>query len=190
MQRKKWVISDTHFQHANVLNFTDDQGNKVRPGFDSVQDMDDYMIQMWNQTVAPNDYVYHLGDVMFGNKASGLKIIDKLNGQKRLILGNHDCIRTLSGKNDNGNWIFKKVDIWKVMGDRGIIFSHVPLHQDTLFRGDPTKSRRLINVHGHIHQNDAAPDFYINVCVEKTGYTPVDLDMLTDVARQMQKKNG
>ena len=35
MSRDIWLISNTHFNHANILKFTDSKtGNLVRPDFD------------------------------------------------------------------------------------------------------------------------------------------------------------
>ena len=37
-----------------------------RDGFDNVDHMDQHMMDMWNETVKPEDTIYHLGDVLFG----------------------------------------------------------------------------------------------------------------------------
>ena len=41
------------------------------------------MVKRWNETVRPNDKVYHLGDVVINRKA--LKTLGRLNGEKVLI---------------------------------------------------------------------------------------------------------
>ena len=52
-----FVISDTHFQHSNILKFTDrNTGKPVRP-FQTVQDMDETMVENWNKVVKPGDKV-------------------------------------------------------------------------------------------------------------------------------------
>ena len=56
-----YVISDSHFGHANILTFERDDGVRLRP-FDNVEQMHDAMITKWNETVRPQDHVYHLGD--------------------------------------------------------------------------------------------------------------------------------
>ena len=65
-----WVISDTHFNHANIIKFTDSNTGELIRGsrFSSTKEMDDHMIDRWNATVKPGDKVYHLGDVVFGDK--------------------------------------------------------------------------------------------------------------------------
>ena len=67
MARDIWVISDTHFDHANILNFTDAVGKPTR-NFADVEAMNEHMIERWNSVVKPGDKVYHLGDVLFGTR--------------------------------------------------------------------------------------------------------------------------
>lgn len=53
--------------------------------------MDEYLIYIWNDTVGENDIVYNLGDVSFHKDSKKTeKILKRLNGYHRLILGNHD----------------------------------------------------------------------------------------------------
>ena len=43
-----WVISDTHLNHRNMLNFRDHvTGNLIRPGFNSVEEMNEYITEPW-----------------------------------------------------------------------------------------------------------------------------------------------
>lgn len=83
-----FFISDTHFDHKNICKFSN------RP-FNSVQEMNEVMIENWNKLVKPNDIVYHLGDFSFGNYDQVNKTLWALNGKKHLILGNHD--KTIRG---------------------------------------------------------------------------------------------
>ena len=85
-----FVVSDTHFGHAGVCRFLRDDGTKLRP-WDTVEEMDEYMVEAWNNTVRPQDKVYHVGDVVMNRRC--LKIMERLNGDKVLIKGNHDIFR-------------------------------------------------------------------------------------------------
>lgn len=88
-----WIISDTHFNHKNILGFTDSEGKKFRGDlFKDVSDMNEQMIYNWNSVIKPEDKVYHLGDVYFGSQPEADAILSRLMGKKRLIVGNHDCI--------------------------------------------------------------------------------------------------
>lgn len=158
-----FVISDTHFGHENILNFTDELGNKIR-SFHDVHHMNELMIESWNKTVKEQDIVYHLGDVYFGK---GHEILSRLKGRKRLIVGNHD-----NPKSEHILKYFQKVMVWRMFPEFGFVLSHIPLHNSTF------EYKNLRNVHGHIHQNLIDDERYINVCVEKINYTPVSIEEL------------
>lgn len=160
-----WVTSDTHFNHKNILTFKDSVGKPVRP-FGCVDEMNEVLIDDWNKNVKPTDKIYHLGDVFFGSKDDFSKIWARLNGKKRLIVGNHDDVKYLS----QGNF-FQKVYMWRIFKEYGVTLTHVPIHETSL-------RDSMINVHGHIHQNKSPTPSHKCVCVEHTNYTPVNLEEL------------
>lgn len=80
---KNYYIADCHFGHAAVLNFDH------RP-FADIQQMEESMVMLWNSVVWREDTVYILGDFCWGKKDEWIRILQKLNGHKVLILGNHD----------------------------------------------------------------------------------------------------
>ena len=173
--REIYVVSDTHFGHANMLKFTDSTtGERIRPLWESVTDMDEYMIQQWNKTVQDQDIVYHLGDVYFSN---GRDILPRLRGRKRLILGNHD-----NGKDQNLHKHFEKILMWRMFPEFGLLLTHVPVHPSNF------EYKNLKCVHGHIHQStimtvdqngvSVPDDRYFNACVEKINYTPISMEEL------------
>lgn len=177
-----FFISDTHFNHANILTFTNYDGTPVRPNFKDVQDMNEQMIQNWNSVVKPQDKVYHLGDVAFGNRDGFHKIMPRLMGKKRLIMGNHDKFDV----KDYAQY-FDKVMSWRQFKDmpKKFIACHYPLHQSALFSDKGT----VWCLHGHVHGNnvkrgDSQVDdpMYVNICVEKTNYTPIHIN---EVMRKM-----
>jgi len=52
--------------------------------------MNEVLIQNWNNVVKAEDTVYIVGDLGFGSKQSIRKLLQRMNGMKVLILGNHD----------------------------------------------------------------------------------------------------
>jgi len=167
-----WVISDTHFNHAPILEFKDYIGKPVR-GFDSVEQMNECMMDNWTSVVKPKDTVIHCGDVLFGmDKADWMaKHFDKLPGKKRLVVGNHDNLKILAP-------FFKDMQLWIDMSDKGLLFSHTPQHPTTLLESHRFGSGPMLNVHGHIHTNPSPEGPYKCVCVEQTNYTPVNIEEL------------
>mgnify|MGYP006445791393 FL=1 len=167
-----FVISDTHFNHANILTFKDYLGRPART-FDNVDQMNECMLDNWNDTVKPGDTVIHCGDVLFGeNKVDWLTAnFAKLPGKKRLVLGNHDNVKHLTP-------FFKDIQMWIDMSDKGLLFSHTPQHASTLAESHRFGNDPLLNVHGHIHSNASPEGAYKCVCVEQTNYTPVNIEEL------------
>lgn len=78
-----WFVSDTHFGHKNIIQYSN------RP-FRSVEEMNEQMIKDWNALVDPNDIVWHLGDFAFLPGKEFNILARRLNGKKNVVLGNHD----------------------------------------------------------------------------------------------------
>lgn len=183
--REIWVISDTHFYHENIIQYSS------RP-FRNAREMNEALRENWNSVIKPGDRVYHLGDVYMGAERSEdvRAFLSSLNGKKNLILGNHD-----DGKDPILNSVFRKIVMWRMMPEFGLLLTHVPVHPNSLIR--PRKNNaKLFNVHGHTHtEPDEGPD-YRNVSVERTNYRPVNIDTLRQRANMVasgansQKKTG
>ena len=180
-----FLVSDTHFGHAGVCRFThEDTGVKTRPWTDP-DEMDEFMVKAWNETVGPKDKVYHLGDVVINRKA--LKIMSRLNGDKVLIRGNHDIF-----KDEDYREHFRELRAYHVMN--GMILSHIPIHPESL-------GRFGTNIHGHLHTGrvlmDSGIDFetgkkpidprYHCVCVEQTDFRPI---LFEDVIKRIEAEGG
>lgn len=156
-----WVISDTHFGHENIIEFCD------RP-FHNTHEMNQCILENWNSVVKPQDKIYHLGDVYMGMSKGYIEnLLQRLNGHKRLILGNHD-----NGKDQILHRYFEKIDVWRCFGKEKLLLTHVPVHPSSI------EKKEWTNIHGHIHQNKSPEGRYRNACVEWTNYTPVNLEEL------------
>ena len=168
-----WFISDTHFGHENIIKFLNDKGDRIRP-FDTVSEMDERMVQNWNTVVRPQDRVYHLGDVAINRRC--LPILSRLNGKKVLIKGNHDIFPL-----KDYTPYFEDIRAYKVLPRHGVICSHIPVHPNQM------QKRWVLNIHGHMHQNTLEDDRYVNICVEHTDYTPVDLDTILAACKYTER---
>ena len=164
---KTFVISDTHFNHDLILTFKDYIGKPVRE-FDSVEQMNECMMDNWVSVVKPEDTIIHLGDVLFGeNKVDWLEAnFAKLPGKKHLILGNHDNPKFLAP-------FFKSIKLWSELP--GMVLSHAPMHEQTLKESHRFKDG-ILNVHGHIHTNACPPGPNKCVSVEQINFTPLDVE--------------
>lgn len=168
-----FFISDTHFGHAALLNFKNEDGSPVRT-FSSVEEMDETLIQRWNSVVRPQDHVYHLGDVAM--KRPFLDTLSRVNGHKRLVRGNHDIFRTKDYLK-----YFDEIYASRVLDN--LLFTHIPVHPESM-------GRFTANVHGHVHgqpQGKYGPRYY-NVSVEVMGYQPISLEDLKVRIRKFQEE--
>lgn len=175
-----FFISDTHFGHEKTCTvFKREDGSPLRP-FSCAEEMDEFMIKAWNDRVRPNDKVYHLGDVVINRKF--LHVLSRLNGDKVLIRGNHDIFKL-----EDYSEYFRDIRAFDVKN--GMIFSHVPVHPESL-------GRFGTNIHGHLHANRVmkivgvdvktgelkygkeVDPRYFNVSVEQIDFTPISLEEL------------
>jgi len=157
MSRNIWFISDTHFGHENVIRY-------CRPQYASLDEMEGDIIDRWNETVGPQDLVYHLGD--FGWKTADAKRVRSMpNGTIRLVVGNHDDIPSLAAAG-----LFQRIYLWKQFREHGFTATHIPMRREQLRHGS-------MNVHGHVHGNrDGLENFHLDVSVESVNFRPVHFD--------------
>ena len=151
-----YIIADTHFNHENIIKYC------ARP-FENAGHMNEYMIQKWNETVSTIDLVYHLGDVGFGSNEQLKDLIDRLNGIKILLIGNHDFKRGINS--------------WKQLGFREVYKKKIELGKYVLTHEPVQVEENQINIFGHIHDKPLPDIFDKNnhICVscDVTEFKPV-----------------
>lgn len=175
---KLFIISDTHYFHSKIIEYE----NRPFTGeyiykyllYPPVIEMNEYMIKCNNNVVGENDIVLYLGDLAFGGCNLIDPLIQRLNGHKYIVMGNHDRKRTVT-------W-FKKRGFIKAFKKpiylKNYILSHEPIKPDKL------PNSRIINLHGHIHNNVHYdkflnevnnPNQYVNFSVELLDYIPFEV---------------
>jgi calcineurin-like phosphoesterase family protein len=184
---RTWFTSDTHFRHANIIKYCD------RP-FANVEEMDEGLILRWNACVHPADVIYHLGDVGF-NYGSLFHIVPRLNGQKYLVLGNHDWSAVRMEALGFACLTHRRNELHtQIINDRKFVMAHRPRDLPTY---DPKKfgkwdSNRVV-LCGHEHNNApmfirwvrdkgdvARPVMALNLSCEHTNYAPISLERVIE----------
>ena len=137
-----FYIADTHFGHANILKYDN------RP-FMSVEEMDEAIINNGNKAVSNTDIVYMLGDVSWYSRYTGktTEILNKLNGYKILIQGNHDNRLSATDKRNFGLIVdyVEIIDDSPGANNAKIVLSHYPIpFYKNMPHGD-------YHFYGHIH---------------------------------------
>lgn len=149
-----YFTSDTHFGHGNILKYcnrpfmTDDEKKqaKLDPKFrvsrETIEIMDNTMIDNINAVVKSNDTLYHLGDFCFSDYNAARRYRDRINCKNIILIwGNHDhhSIRSLFSN------CFDQTMV-EVDGKRMWLNHYPQLSWDGSFRG-------AWMLHGHVHGN-------------------------------------
>lgn len=172
-----FFTADHHFNHQNVIKYS------KRPWF-TVEEMNNALIQKWNNRVSKEDRVFVLGDFALANKGTIRTIVPQLNGTKILVRGNHDAYRSPFYAEAGFHAISPYPMLYTDKSgaiDGQFILSHEPVNP--LAPG-------LLNIHGHMHNNEN-PKFYapnhICVSVEMTNYAPVTLKEILRMVREKRE---
>lgn len=163
-EQKIYFTSDTHFGSNRTLEL-------LRRPFESVEEMDNAMIEKWNAKVTPNDIVCHIGD--FGN----FDVLDKLKGKVVLILGNYEK-EDMKDNYNNDFQAYRSALIAKgfldvvqdgltiKINDENVYLTHEPLNC----------KKNCFNLFGHVHKGCMCKSFGLNVGVDCFDYNPATLD--------------
>ncbi|WP_058366959.1 hypothetical protein [Haloparvum sedimenti] len=165
----RYVISDHHFGHANIIEYCD------RP-FSSVGQMDGELLNRHYETVEDDALLVHLGDVAMDMR-DGAETIDYFQrlGGDLLVRGNHDI-----GLDAEAAPFPVLESCTLEQGDYRFHCTHRPADVPDDWDGWV--------IHGHIHNNDT--DAYpfvnydarrVNVSSDVLEFRPLSLDALTEL---------
>ena len=177
-------IGISHFNHNRQFIW----GTR---GFNSVEEMNEAIIERHNSVVTPEDDVYILGDLCLGG--GGLEVMEKnkemierLNGHLHVILGNHDSPAriTMYAMCEN----VEEIVYATMIHYRGYHFylSHYPTLTANLEK--ESLKQCTINMFGHSHQKDNFYNdipFMYHVGVDSHDCYPILLD---DAIEEMKNK--
>jgi len=157
---RTFFIADPHFGHRAIIEYEN------RP-FESVEEMDQALIDNWNSVVGKQDKIYLLGDLSFHNDDITTKIIKRLKGIKYLVLGNHDK-SNVKRYYDMG---FHRVYDYPIILEEFWMLSHEPLYINA--------NMPYANIFGHVHASKQYTDYSDQsfcACVERIHYTPIEFN--------------
>ena len=163
-----YFISDTHFGDAPRLRVD------KRP-FASIDEMNDAIVQRWNEAVGPSDEVWHLGDFALGPPADRIaELLDGLHGRKHLIVGNNDGPATL----EQPGWASVQHYAELTVDGQWLVLCHYA------FRTWNKMGQGVIDLHGHSHGRlKPAPRQY-DVGVDVWDFRPVTLATILGTRRR------
>jgi calcineurin-like phosphoesterase family protein len=168
---KTWVTSDIHFSHTNILKFCADS----RP-FHDILEMNTAIINNHNSVVGYDDLVYILGDIAFTDAISASRLLNRMNGKKILIKGNHDVklLRDQTFRN-----CFAEIHEYLELGYKEfrIVLFHYPIWEwDMMHRG-------ALHFHGHCHARPTnVPGRILDVSMDGNNCFPYSMDEAVQLA--------
>lgn len=185
---KIWFSSDLHLGHNREFLY-------VPRGFTSIEEHDETIIKNWNSVISPEDEVYILGDLMLNDNEHGFECIQKLNGWKHIILGNHDTDNRM-----HYYWQLDKI-LCNQFADRLIYkseptkrkytfyLSHYPTMTSNMDNGAPI-SQHVINLSGHTHSRSKFYNempFIYNVALDAHNNYPVEIEeVIADIKEKVR----
>lgn len=138
----KFFTSDTHAFHKRIVEFTN-RGIET-----NIEGHTDWLVNKINSSVKAGDLLYILGDVAFSNDFHKVaEFLERINGQKIVVKGNHDDTSLLEDLADYG--VIQKWDhiVTTKVKDNHVVMCHYPIMSWDRQRYGSW------HLHGHSHGN-------------------------------------
>lgn len=186
-----FFTSDLHLGHINIVK------HAHRP-FADVDEMNETIVQLWNDTVGHNDTTIIVGDVCMGIVVESLEYVKQLNGTKILVPGNHDRVwpGLDSKQNDkfrqhyqNAGLLITAPQITVRLHDLEVLVCHFPYtiynRFDQRYLEWAPKDEGGPLIHGHVHTRDRLTynGTQVHVGLDAWNYTPVHSDQVYELFR-------
>jgi len=157
---KTYFVADLHFSNAGILYFHPERRNACGVTLEELQEdkkaaiekHDEWLINLWNNTVAKCDNVYILGDFCLGNKERTEEILKRLKGKKYLVRGNHD--KSCNGLERYFEWVGDIKEVKFTHNQYEFIDPNETFCVECCHYPLLTWNRRpdgTVNLHGHCH---------------------------------------
>ncbi len=167
-----WFLSDTHFNHRNILKYE-------RTEFSSIEEHDKNLVDMYEKLadkIKPSDTVYHLGDFGSTHMLYVNDILRDAGARTVLVMGNHDNkqdIPLFEGA-------FDEVHQHPFFLSDRILLSHVPY-----MLAEPS----VLNVCGHIHGATLNSVNHLVCSVDVIDYKPVSSKYIESRLGKLPRRN-
>jgi len=183
--REYYFTSDHHFSHKNIIKYA------KRP-FQTVEEMNEFMIEQWNKKVGQQDQVFYLGDFSMSKAYEDIEpIIKRLNGKIYFIVGNHDNKQIWNRLMKNNSNIIAVEDVKGVSLPRqdGSLqyfwLSHYPHREwNRSYNGG-------MHLYGHVHGRSKPLGKSMDVGVDASpDFSPFSLSEVLEILDKRKQENG
>jgi calcineurin-like phosphoesterase family protein len=199
-----WFTSDIHFGHDNVIDFCN------RP-FANKEEMKDKIIENFNRVVKPDDLLVFVGDIFFYHtKQQMQETLDRVNGRKILIRGNHDQKPRQMMNAGFHNSVEEAV---MLIGGERVLLSHYPFAMPEWkfqYRRYMNRVKKKMGIkrtkwpekyhdrrprdngqfliHGHTHSKYKCVGRQIHVGVDAWDYKPVNIQDISNLIHRIKEE--
>ena len=165
-----FFTSDIHFGDQRIMHL-------CGRAFTSVKKMDKYIVDNWNKKVSNNDIVWVLGDIV-SPEHFDKELLNSLNGDVRLVLGNHDYPARDKIAGETKIKIYAEDAIYQ---EGNIVMCHYPIMD---WNG---REKGTVHLYGHVHNKNIAgmKEYFadklaFNVCMDVNDFEPKTLEELIE----------
>jgi calcineurin-like phosphoesterase family protein len=185
-----WITSDTHYSHKNicrgVTNWRTKDGKipiESTRDFNTIEDMNSFIVDNMNSKIGPDDTLIHLGDFSFGGFDKIGQFLDRLVCKNiHLVLGNHDHHIKNNRENIHDRFLSIQNYLEVNIGGADFVLSHYPLCSWNQL------SKGAIQLHGHVHlptNKKWGNGKRLDVGVDGNNYQPYKL---TEIVHMMDRR--
>ena len=156
-EQKLFFTSDTHYSHTNICSATTswEKGEENTRKFNSLEQMNDTLVNNINEVVGENDILFHLGDWSFGGFDKIPEFRNRIICKNiHLLLGNHD--HHIEKNKEDIRLLFSSVNQYlelqvkynvntPLQGEVNLVLMHYPIASWN------NMNKGWIHLHGHVH---------------------------------------
>jgi len=181
-----WWTADSHFFHKNICLYCN------RP-FESVEEMNEKIIENWNNNVKDNDIIFFLGDFAFGNEKCIGELLLRLKGNIKIIFGNHDKTLRKFAKCDfkSGQYynLHKRIEFLGDYKEISVNSQYITLSHYAM-RVFNRSHRGGWQLWGHSHGSlpDDPHSLSFDVGVDCHNYSPINFEQVKEIMSKKQFK--
>ena len=181
-----YITSDTHFGHKNIVRGTTNwrtQDGEIpidsTRDFQTIEQMNERLIDGINHHVGQDDTLIMLGDVSFGGFDNiGIFLERLICHNIHLILGNHDHHIENNRDHVQGRFLSVQHYLEVKINDRDFVLCHYPLQS---WHG---MNKGVIHLHGHVHlpeNRKFGNGKKMDVGVDGNGMDPYSIDEIIKI---------
>ena len=170
-----YVCADPHFSHPRLFKFSW-RANIFR----DPDEYDEFMVNSWNKVVKKGQTVVIIGDYAYKDHA---KWLNRLNGKKILVYGNHDSM----GQDKLNLFTGVYPMYMKNIKGQEVFFFHYPC------KAWPNANKGSWNLYGHTHgrEREYPRNTQFDCGVDVWGYIPIPwevVEMKMDFLQKLDSK--